>query len=105
MFCAWAASTETALLGSGPVSVVRGTMYPMELLTADQAATILDVPARTIRRWHQTGRAAPAGLIPSPGRTGQTALYTLHELQPLATEYHARKTRQQDGLDQTPVHA
>lgn len=80
-------------------------MACMELLTADQAATILAVPARTIRRWHQTGRAAPAGLIPSPGRTGQTALYTLHELQPLATEYHARKTRQQDGLDQTPVHA
>lgn len=75
----------------------------MELLTADQAATVLDVPAQTIRRWHRAGLVVPAGLLPSRGRSGRVALFTLHELTPLADANRARKTRRTERVDRTPV--
>lgn len=66
--------------------------HPDQTYTAEQAAKELGVPAPTIRRWHRNQAAMRQGHLPSRGRNGSIALFTLAELEPLAAAYHARKS-------------
>jgi hypothetical protein len=65
-----------------------------QMYDAEQAAILLEVPARVIRQWKYSGRVMPAGLVRGEGRGGINALYTLAELMPHAERYHARRRRQ-----------
>lgn len=64
-----------------------------DLLTTDEAAAELGVPAAAIRDWKTRGRVLPAGAIRGRGRTGQTPLYRLEDLRPLAEKYLERARR------------
>lgn len=61
------------------------------LVSADQGAELLGVPASTIRKWKERGRVIQAGSIPGRGRSGEVPLYRLDELRPLAADYRRRK--------------
>lgn len=63
---------------------------PERLLTPDQAAAALGVPAEAIAVWKARRRVMPAGLIRGRNRAGLTPLYRLTELQPLADAYLER---------------
>lgn len=59
------------------------------MVTADQAAAILHVPARKIRTWHRTGLVAADGAVPGRGTKRAVALFYLDVLQGEADRYHA----------------
>lgn len=61
------------------------------LVTAGQASELLDVPASTIRKWKERGDVVQADMVRSRGRTGETPLYRLEDLRPLAERYRRKK--------------
>lgn len=70
------------------------TTEPVDgLVTLLQAEELLDVPSATIRKWKQRGDVVQADAIPARGRTGETPLFRLDELEPLAVRYHQRDRR------------
>lgn len=75
---------------------------PDALHDADQAAEVLDVPVERIYAWRRQGLIAPAGVMRSRGRGGNTALYYLDEIRPIAEAYLERKRRRHAGPDLAP---
>ncbi len=54
---------------------------------------MLDVPPALIRKWRHAGKAMPAGMLPAAVPGGLQPLFTLTELEPLASAYHERRRR------------
>lgn len=70
-------------------------MSRAHLVTTQDAAEQLQVPANRISAWRHRGLIQPVGLL--PGRSGQgkgVALYDIDTLRPLADRYHARRDTQ-----------
>lgn len=59
------------------------------LVTTEEAAVRLNVPANVIAAWKYHRRVTPAGFLRGRGRDAPT--YYLDELKPLAEQYHQRQ--------------
>lgn len=68
------------------------------VVTTEEAAVRLNVPANVIAAWKYHRRVTPAGFLRGRGRDAPT--YHLDELKPLADEYHRRlATRRSRGSE------
>lgn len=73
------------------------------LVTTNQAAEILGVPASTISKWKHRELITPDGLLRGRGRGGTVPLYRLDLLRPLAESYHRRRSGVQRLVHCDPV--